>query len=131
MCRCLWYCCNHLLVFGYCCLCMVIYSWMYSGYNRIPMGIIGYVSVFSSAVEFLLRCYSLHQTMYRPAESVDWCQCCMRGVSFSNLEGSSDFFGNHNSPQIVHSSDNTCCLHSISFSFYDTFDGRQVAAPTL
>ena len=24
-----------------------------------------------------------------------------------------------------------CCFHSISFSFYDTFDGRQVAAPTF
>ena len=35
----------------------------------------------NSAVEILLRCYSLHQTMYRPAKEVDWCQCCQRGVS--------------------------------------------------
>ena len=30
----------------------------------------------------------------------------------------------------LHSSDNASSLYSISFSFYDTFDGRQVAAPT-
>ena len=47
--------------------------------------------------------------MYRQTKSVDWCQCCMRGVSLSYAEGSSDFFGNHNTPQIVHSSDNSCC----------------------
>ena len=26
---------------------------------------------------FSLRCYSLCKAMYRPAESVNWCQCCM------------------------------------------------------
>ena len=41
----------------------------------------------------------------------------MRGVALSNLEGSSDLFGNHDSPQIVHSSDNAGGLHNISFSF--------------
>ena len=78
----------------------------------------------------LLRCYSLHKTMYRPTESVDWCQCCQQRVSLADGSGSSDFFGNDDSSQIVHSSDNASCFH-ISFSFYDTFDGRQVAAPTF
>ena len=54
--------------------------------------------------------------MYRQAKPVDWCQCCTRGVSFTNLEGSSNLLGNHDSSQIVHSSDNAGCLH-ISFSF--------------
>ena len=45
----------------------------------------------------------------RSFELLDRCKCCQRGGSFSNLEGSSDFFGNHNTPQIVHSSDNPCC----------------------
>ena len=54
--------------------------------------------------------------MYRPVKSVDWCQCCQWGVTFPNLEGSPNFFGNHDSPQIVHSSDNASCFH-ISFSF--------------
>ena len=56
-----------------------------------------------------LRCYSLRKAMYRPVESVDWCQCCQRGVAFSNLEGSSDFFGNHDSSQIVYATNNSCC----------------------
>ena len=47
--------------------------------------------------------------MYRPIKPVDWCQCCQQGVSLSNLEGSSDLLGDNNSPQIVHSSDNSCC----------------------
>ena len=49
----------------------------------------------NSAVEILLRCYSLHQTMYRHTESVDWCQCCMRGVSLTDAQGAADLFGNH------------------------------------
>ena len=68
--------------------------------------------------------------MYRPAEDVDWCQCCQQGVALLDAEGSSDLFGNDDSSQIIHSSNNACSLH-ISFSFYDTFDGRQVAAPTF
>ena len=47
--------------------------------------------------------------MYCPAKPVERCQCCQQRVTFSNLEGSSNLFGNHNSPQIVHSSDNPCC----------------------
>ena len=54
--------------------------------------------------------------MYRPAESVDWCQCCQWGDSFADFLGSSDFFWNNNSPQIVHPTNNSCCFH-ISFSF--------------
>ena len=59
------------------------------------------------------------------------CQCCMRGVSFSNLEGSSDFFGDNDSAEIVHSSDNASCFH-ISFSFSAGYKAslvqREVAA---
>ena len=56
--------------------------------------------------------------MYRPAEAVDWCQCCQQGVAFANLECASNLLGNYDSPQIVHSSDNAGCFH-ISFSFTD------------
>ena len=37
-------------------------------------------------------------------------------IFLADAEGSSDFFGNHDSSQIVHSSDNAGCFH-ISFSF--------------
>ena len=47
--------------------------------------------------------------MYRPAKSVNRCQCCQQGVAFSNLEGSSDFFGNDDSPQVIDPSYNPCC----------------------
>ena len=63
----------------------------------------------NSAVEILLRCYSLCQTMYRPTEPINRCQCCQQGVAFTDFEGSSDFFGNDDPSQIVHSSDNPCC----------------------
>ena len=56
-----------------------------------------------------LRCYSLCKTMYRPTESVDWCQCCTRGVSLPNLEGSANFFGKYDSSQVVDPSYNPCC----------------------
>ena len=56
--------------------------------------------------------------MYCPAESVDWCQCCMRGVSLTDAKGSANLLGDHDSSQIVHSSDNAGCFH-ISFSFTD------------
>ena len=62
-----------------------------------------------SAVEILLRCYSLHKTMYRPAKSVDWCQCCQQRVAFSNFEGFSDFFGNYNTPAFLNTAYNPCC----------------------
>ena len=52
------------------------------------------------------------------------------GISLPYAEGSADFLGNHDTTQIVYPTNNSCCFH-ISFSFYDTFDGRQVAAPTL
>ena len=55
--------------------------------------------------------------MYRPTESVDWCQCCQQGVSFPYAEGTADFFGDDDSAEVVHSSDNAGCFHSISFSF--------------
>ena len=58
-----------------------------------------------------LRCYSFCKTMYRHAKSVDWCQCCQQGVTFPDAEGSSDFFGNGASSQIIHSSDNAGCFH--------------------
>ena len=54
--------------------------------------------------------------MYRPTKLVDWYQCCTRGIAFPNAKCAADFFGNDNSPQIVHSSDNACSFH-ISFSF--------------
>ena len=68
--------------------------------------------------------------MYRHAKLVERCQRCQQGVALADFQSASDFFGNHDSPQIVHSSDNASCFH-ISFSFYDTFDGRQIAAPTF
>ena len=43
-------------------------------------------------------------------------QTNLRRVTLTDAKGSSDFFGNHNSPQIVHASDNTGCFY-ISFSF--------------
>ena len=55
--------------------------------------------------------------MYRPTKPLKWCQCCLQGVTFSNLEGSSNLLGDHNSPQIVHPTDDTSSLHSIFFSF--------------
>ena len=48
-------------------------------------------------------------TMYRQTKSVDWCQCCQQGVTFSNLECASDFFKNHDTPEVIQSSDNSCC----------------------
>ena len=69
-----------------------------------------------SAVVILLRWYSLCKTMYRPAKSVDWCQCCQQGVTLTDAQGASNLLRNHNSPQIIHSSDNASCFH-ISFSF--------------
>ena len=51
----------------------------------------------------------LHHTMYRPAESALWCQCCQQRVALPYLEGSPNFLRDHDSPQIVHSSDNSCC----------------------
>ena len=47
--------------------------------------------------------------MYRHTKSVNRCQCCQQGVTLPNLEGSSDFFGNDDSPQVIYSSDNPCC----------------------
>ena len=41
---------------------------------------------------------TFYHAMYRPTESVDWCQCCQQGVSLTDFESSSDFFGNHNTP---------------------------------
>ena len=54
--------------------------------------------------------------MYLHAKAVDWCQCCTRGVSLTDLERSSNFLGDHNTPQIVHPTNNACCF-PISFSF--------------
>ena len=51
----------------------------------------------------------MYQTIHRPAETVNRCQCCQQRVSLPNLEGSSDFFGNYNTPEVIHSSDNPCC----------------------
>ena len=47
--------------------------------------------------------------MYRPTKPVHRCQCCQQGVSFTDFKSSSNLLGNHNSPQIIHSSDNPCC----------------------
>ena len=47
--------------------------------------------------------------MYRHAKSVDWCQCCQWGVSLTDFESSANFFGNYDTPKVVHSSDNSCC----------------------
>ena len=58
------------------------------------------------------------------------CQCCMRGVTFTDAKGSSDLFGNDDSSQIIDPSYNASCFHNISFSFYDTFGGRSQTAPT-
>ena len=70
----------------------------------------------NSAVEILLRCYSLHQTMYRPAKEVDWCQCCQRGVALADAEGAADLFGDHDAAEVVDTANDASCFH-ISFSF--------------
>ena len=62
------------------------------------------------------RCYSLCKTMYRQEKPVNWCQCCIWGVALADAECAADFFWDHDSSQIVHSSYDSCCLH-ISFSF--------------
>ena len=56
--------------------------------------------------------------MYRKTKYVDWCQCCQQGVAFTDFKCSSDLLRDHDSSQIVHSSDNASCFH-ISFSFTD------------
>ena len=44
-----------------------------------------------------------------------------QGIAFPNFEGSSDFFGNYNTPEVINTAYNTCGFHSISFSFLITF----------
>ena len=61
--------------------------------------------------EFSPRFYSFCHIMYRPAKSVDWCQCCMRGVTLTDAEGSADLLGNDDSAEIIDTSYNTGCLH--------------------
>ena len=39
--------------------------------------------------------------MYRPVKLVEKCQCCIQRVALANLEGSSDLFGNHNTPEVI------------------------------
>ena len=61
-------------------------------------------------VNFLLiSSKSVIHTMHSPTESVDWCQCCPQRGSFSNFEGPSHLFGNHNTPEVVHTTNNSCC----------------------
>ena len=45
----------------------------------------------------------------RPLELLCGCKCCMRGVAFPNLEGSSNFLWNYNTPEVIHPTDNPCC----------------------
>ena len=59
---------------------------------------------------------SFYDTMYRPTKLVHRCQCCQQGVSFPDAEGPADLLGDHDPPEVVHSSDNASCFH-ISFSF--------------
>ena len=49
--------------------------------------------------------------MYRQTKPVDWCQCCTRGVALTDFEGSSDFFGNYNTPEVIHPTGDTSCFH--------------------
>ena len=37
----------------------------------------------------------------RSFELLCGCKCCTRGVSFTDFQGSSNFFGNDNSPQVI------------------------------
>ena len=55
--------------------------------------------------------------MYRHTKPVDWCQCCLWRVSLADAEGSSDFFRNHNSPQVVDPSNNASCFHFVYLLF--------------
>ena len=72
--------------------------------------------LFNSAVEFLLRCYSLCKTMYRKAKPFNRYQCCQQGVAFTDFECSSNFFGNHNTPPAALPSLPSCFPISISFA---------------
>ena len=60
--------------------------------------------------------------MYCPTESVDWCQCCQQGVTFADLEGSSDFFGNYNAAQVVHPTDDTSSFHIYLSPYFTNYD---------
>ena len=59
---------------------------------------------------------SFYDTMYRPTKLVHRCQCCQQGVSFPDTQGAADLLGDHDPPEVIHSSDNASCFH-ISFSF--------------
>ena len=64
----------------------------------------------------MLAVGSFSYDMYRQAESVHRCRCCQQGGTFPDFQSSSNLFGNDDSPQVIHSSDNAGCFH-ISFSF--------------
>lgn len=69
------------------------------------------------AENILLSWYSLCKTMYRHAKLVERCQCCQQGVALADAEGSSDFFRDNDSSQIVHSANNASCFHYIFLLF--------------
>ena len=45
----------------------------------------------------ILQAASFAEIQHYKAESFPRCQCCLWRVSFSDLEGASNLFGNHNS----------------------------------
>ena len=49
--------------------------------------------------------------MYRPAESVNWCQCCMRGVPLPDMQRAADLLGDHHTPQVVDATHDARCFH--------------------
>ena len=55
--------------------------------------------------------------MYRPAEPVDWCQCCMKGVALTDAECEANLLGNDDSAEIIDPANNSGCFHTIFFSF--------------
>jgi hypothetical protein len=71
---------------------------------------------------------SIIHTMYRQTKLVDWCQCCMRGVTFADSYCATIFFRDNNSPQIIHASDNTGCFH-IYLSPLRICRGRRLRRP--
>lgn len=62
---------------------------------------------------------SLHHIMYRPAESVNWCQCCMRGVPLPDMQRAADLLGDHHTPQVVDATHDSSCFHIEIPSVYD------------
>ena len=52
--------------------------------------------------------------MCSPAKQVERCQCCTRGVTLADAEGTADFLGNDDTAEVVNASYDACCFHIYS-----------------